>query len=79
MLTHGVSVHTKPSVVMDVAAQDLYIANFTRVKPRVEIVISNFNMIQDDVVTPVQPNLASPLSLYPAGIWSQRTLKDQAA
>src|SRR6266404_178503 len=79
MLAHCVSVRIKPSVVVDVAAQDLYIANFTHVKPRVEIVISNLNMIQDDVVAPIQPNLGSSLSPYPAGIWSQRALKDQAA
>jgi len=79
MLTHGISVYIKPSVVVDVAAQDLHIANFTRVKPRVIIVFPNFNVIQNDVVAPVQPNLASAFSLYPAGVWSQRTLKDQTA
>jgi hypothetical protein len=29
MLTHGVSVHIEPSVIVDVAAQDLHITNFT--------------------------------------------------
>src|SRR6266404_4886752 len=79
MLAHCVSVHIKPSVIVDVAAQDLYIANFAYVKTCVEIVISNFNMIQDHVVTSVQPDLRRSLSFYSAGIWSQRALKDQAA
>jgi hypothetical protein len=45
MLPHRVSADIKPPVVVDVAAQDLYIADFTHVKPCVGIVISNFNMI----------------------------------
>jgi hypothetical protein len=68
MLAQGVRLHVEPSVVMDVAAQDLNVANIAHVQSRVIIVVSNFHMVQDDVVTLVQPDLGRPLSLYSTGI-----------